>query len=105
MDGVVLAVDGEKRLALAAGFGGDELSGGDQAFFVGEADGFSGADGFVGGLESGNADDGGDYKISVGMSGDVDGAGCAVSDFDAGDAGVFEASSQVVGVGFGGDGD
>ena len=78
MDGVVFAVDGQERLALAARLGGDELSGGDQAFFVGEADGFSGANGFVGGFESGDADDGGDYEIGVGMGGDADGAGGAV---------------------------
>src|SRR5579863_6840525 len=105
MDGVVLAVDGEKWLALAAGFGGDELSGSDQAFFVGEADGFSGADGLVGGFEAGNAHDGGDYEIGVGMGGDADGSGGAVEDFDAGDAGFLQANSEVVGMGFGGDGD
>ena len=84
VDGVVFGVDGEKRLALAAGLGGDELSGGDQALFVGEADGFSGADGGVGGFESGDADDGGDDEIGVGMGGDADGAGGAVDDFGGG---------------------
>ena len=37
VDGVVLAVDGQQRLALAARFGGDQFSGGDQAFLVGQA--------------------------------------------------------------------
>ncbi len=81
MDGVVFAINGEKRLALAAGFGGDEFSGGDQAFFVGQADGFAGPDGFVGGFESGDADDGADYEIGVGMSGDADGADGAGDNF------------------------
>ena len=41
VDGVVFAVDGQQRLALAARFGGDQFSGGDQAFFVGQADGLA----------------------------------------------------------------
>ncbi len=51
------------RLALAAGFGGDQFSGGDQAFFVGKPDGLAGAHGFVGSFESGDADDGADHEI------------------------------------------
>src|ERR1700751_5104256 len=73
VDSVVFAVDGEERFTLAAGFCGDQFSGSDQALFVGEADGFSGANGFVGGFESGDANDGGDYEIGVGMGGDTDG--------------------------------
>jgi hypothetical protein len=103
VDGVVLAVDGEKRLALAARLGGDELSGGDQAFFVGEADGLSGAHGFVGGFESSDTDDGRDYEIGVGMGGNADSAGGAVDYFDAGDSGFLQANSKVVGVRLGGD--
>jgi len=34
---------------------------------VGKADGFSGADRFVGRLEAGDADDGADYEIHFGM--------------------------------------
>ena len=71
---------------MAAGLGGDELSGGDQTFFVGEADGFAGADGFVGGFQAGDADDGADYEIDFGMGGDADGAGGAVDDFDVAEA-------------------
>ena len=41
VDGIVLAVDGQQRLALAAGLGGDQFSGGDQAFLVGQADCFA----------------------------------------------------------------
>jgi hypothetical protein len=43
----MFAVDREERLPLAASLGGDELSG-DQAFFVGKADGFARADRFIG---------------------------------------------------------
>ncbi len=50
MDGVVFTVDGQQRLALAAGFGGDQFSGGNQALFVRKADGLAGAYGFVGGF-------------------------------------------------------
>ena len=72
VDGVVLAVDRQERLALAARFGGDEIAGGDQALLVGEADGLAGFDGFIGGFESGDADDGGDDEVGVGMGGDLD---------------------------------
>src|SRR5258708_5006002 len=39
MDGIMLAINWKQRLALAAGFGGDELSGGHEAFFVRKSDG------------------------------------------------------------------
>ena len=42
MDGVMFAVDGEQRLALLAGLGGDQFAGGDQAFLVGKAESLSG---------------------------------------------------------------
>ena len=78
VNGVVLAVDGQQRLALAAGFGGDEIAGGDQAFLVGQADGLAGLDRFVGGFQSGDADDGADHEVGVGMGRDLHRAGRAV---------------------------
>ncbi len=77
VDGVVLAVDGQQRLALAARFGGDQIARGDQALLVGQADGLAGFDGFVGGFQSGNADDGADHEVGVGMSGDLHRAGAS----------------------------
>ncbi len=83
MNGIVFAVDGQKRLALAAGLGGDQFSRGDKTFFVRQANGFSGAHGFVGGFESGHAYDGADYEIRFGMGGHAHASGGAVGDFDA----------------------
>jgi len=50
MDGVVFGVDGEERDVLAFGFGDDDFAGSYESFFVGEANGFAGADGGVGGF-------------------------------------------------------
>ncbi len=91
MDGVVLGVDGEEGDVVFLCGGDDELAGGYEAFLVGEADGFAGADCGVGGFETGYSDDGGDDEVDFGESGDVDGAGGSVEDFDVGDAGGFEA--------------
>ena len=91
VDGVVFGVDGEEGDVVLARGGDDELAGGYEALLVGEADGLAGADGGVGGFESGDADDGGDYEVDFGEGGDVDGAGGAVEDFDAGDACGLEA--------------
>ena len=59
---------------MRAGGGEDEVACGDQAFFVGKADGLAGADGGVGGLEARDADDGGDDKVDLGKGGDADSA-------------------------------
>jgi len=104
VDGVVFAIDGKERLSLTAGFCGNELSGSDQAFFVGEAYGFAGADGFVCSLKASNADDGADHEIDVGMGGYTDGSSGAVKDFDIGDSGFIEARSKVICVGLSADG-
>ncbi len=72
VDGVVFGVDGEQGYVVLAGCGEDEIAGGDEAFLVGEADGLAGADGGVGGFESGDADDGGDDEVDLGQGGDVD---------------------------------
>ena len=94
VDGVVLGVDGEEGDVVLAGGGDDELAGGYEALLVGEADGLAGADGGVGGFEAGYADDGGDDEVDFGQGGDADGAGGAVDDFDAGDAGGLEAGGE-----------
>ena len=98
VDGVVFAVDGEQGLTLLFGLGGDQLAGDYQTFFVGKADGFSGADRFVGRLEAGDADDGADYEIHFGMGCDLNCAGCAVDDFDFGDAGGAEPGAECGGM-------
>ena len=92
VDGVVLGVDGEQGYVVLLRGGDDEFAGGDEALLVGEADGLAGADGGVGGFESGDADDGGDDEVDFGQGGDVDGSGGAVDDFDAGDACGLEAA-------------
>jgi hypothetical protein len=57
---VVFAVDGEEFGSGGAGGGHDEFAAGHQDLFIGESDGLAEADGFVGGGESGDADDGGE---------------------------------------------
>ena len=82
MNGVVLAIDWEKRFAPLACFGDDQVAGRDQAFFVGYADGLPGPDGFVGGFQSCDSDDGADDEVSFGMGGDLDRARRSVDDLD-----------------------
>ena len=82
MDRVVLAVDGQQRLALAARLGRDQIAGGDQAFLVRQADGLAGFDGFVGGFQSGDAHDSADHEVGIGMGGDFHRAGRAMQDFN-----------------------
>ena len=84
MDGIVLAVDGQQRFALAASLGGDQFSGRNQAFLVGQADGLSGPDRFVSGFEAGDADDGADHEVGLGVGGDLHGSGGSVGHFDFG---------------------
>ncbi len=105
VDGVVLGVDGEEGYVVLAGGGEDEVAGGYEAFFVGEADGFAGQDGGVGGFEAGHSYDGGYDEVDGREGGAADCAGGAVDDFDAGDAVLFEAGLKLVGEGFGGYGD
>lgn len=105
VDGIVLAIDGQERLALAAGFGGDEFAGHNQTFLIGQADGFASFDGLESGFEAGDADDGADDEIDIGMGGDADGSGCAVEDFGAGQSGGAKFSAEGVGRGFAGYGD
>ena len=94
VDGVVLGVDGEEGYVVFFRGGDDELACGYEALLVGEADGFAGVDGGVGGFEAGYADDGGDDEVDFGQGGDVDAACGAVEDFDAGDACGFEAGFE-----------
>src|SRR5258708_31468422 len=50
VDGIVFAVDGQQRLALLAGLGGDQLAGANQTFFIGQTENLSRADRFLGGF-------------------------------------------------------
>jgi hypothetical protein len=102
VDGVVLAVDGQDGDVALAGGGGEDFAGGHHALLVGQADGLAGQDGGVGGFEAGDADDGRDDEIRLGQGGAGDGACGAVDDFDAGDAGLFEARGELAGQFFGG---
>ena len=97
MDCVVFAVDGEEVDVVLAGGGEDEVARGYEAFLVRQADGLSSKDGGVGGFEAGDSYDGRDYEVYVGEGGDEDGAGGAVDDFDAGDAGGGEFSGELGG--------
>ena len=101
----MFAVDWQQRLALAVGFGRDQFSGDDQTFLVGQAHGLSGLDGLVGGFESGDAYDGADDEIDLGMGRHADRAGGAVYDLDLWETGCSESGSERIGVGFVGDGD
>lgn len=105
VDGIMFAVDREQGPALAARFGGDKLTRYHQTFLVGEAHGFARADCFVGGLESGDPDDGADDEIDLGVGGDTDGAGRAVEDFGVSEPGGAELGAEDVGIGFVRDGD
>src|SRR6476660_1967950 len=101
MHGIVLAVDGQQGLALAAGFSGDELSGGDQALFVGEADSLAGFHGFAGGFEPSHTDDGAHDKIRIRVCGDTDGSSSAMRYFNIADTCVIQPNSKIVRMGFG----
>src|SRR6185312_5086347 len=68
VDGVVLAINREQRLALLAGFTGDQLSGRYHAFLVGEANFFSCAYRFIRRFQAGHAHNRADYKIHFLMS-------------------------------------
>ena len=105
VDGVVLGVDGEEGDVVFFCGRDDELAGGYEALFVGEAYGLAGADCRVGGFETRHSDDGRDYEVDLRQSRNVNGAGGAVDDFDASDGGGFEAGLESVGEGFGGEGD
>ncbi len=86
---------------MLAGGGEDEIAGGYEAFFVGEAYGFAAEDRGVGGFKTGDAYDGGDDEVGLGERGHADSAGGAVDDFDAGDSGGVEARGELGGEGFG----
>jgi len=94
MDGVVFAVDGEDGDVALLGGSGEDFASGDHAFLVGESDGLAGEDGGVGGFESGDADDGGDNKISFWQCRAGDSAGGAVDDLNSGDASLGEAMGE-----------
>jgi hypothetical protein len=102
VDGVVLAVDGQDGHVALAGGGGEDFAGGHHALLVGQTDGFAGQDGSMRGFEAGNAYDGGDHKIGIGMRGAGDGAFGAVDHFGARNAGLTETRGQFSGQLFGG---
>ena len=104
MDSVMFAVDGKQRFRLLAGFGGDELSGGDQTFFVGEPEGLAGFHRFVGGFQAGDADDRTHDKIHFRVSGNPHGSSGAVDHFDLAQFLSLEALAEGVGIGIAGDG-
>ena len=62
---------GSSGLPCLTGFGGDQIAGRYQTFFVCQADGLAGLHGFVSGFESGDADDGADHEVGVGMGRDL----------------------------------
>jgi len=72
VDCVVFGVDGEEGYVVFFGGGDDEFAGGYEALFVGQADGFAGADCGVGGFEAGYSDDCGDDEVDFREGGDVD---------------------------------
>jgi hypothetical protein len=82
MDGIMFAVDGQQRFALTAGFGGNQLTGGDQALFISQANGLARAHGFVSGFESGYAHNGADDEIGFRVSRDLHRSRGAVNHFD-----------------------
>ena len=82
VQGVVLAIDGQERLALLARFPGDQLSSRDQAFFVGQPNFFAGAHRFVGGFEAGHANDRADHKIDLFVRGHAHRAPLPVDDLN-----------------------
>src|ERR1019366_10437831 len=105
VDSVVLRVDGQQRDVVLASRFEDEVAGGDEALLVGQADGLAGADGGVGGLEPGDADDGGDHEVGLRMSCNSDGACSTPADFDPGETGFAEAGGGLGGEFFGGERD
>ncbi len=80
----MLRIDGQQRHLVGTGCAGEDFARRHHAFLVCQADGLSGEDGGVGGLESGNAHDGGDDEIDLGQGGDADGSLGAVNDLYAG---------------------
>src|SRR6185437_887974 len=96
--GVVLAINGEKRLALAAGLRGDEFPGGEDGFFIREANGLTGFNRLVGSFEPGDAYNRADHEIGFRMRGYANRTGRSVGDFDVADSVFVEPRAKVVGV-------
>src|ERR1700751_2917020 len=80
VDSVVLRINGEQFPARLRGGGHDEFPGNDEDFLVGESDGATELDGFVGGFEADHANRSGDNDIGVGMGGYGEHAFAAVVD-------------------------
>src|SRR5438270_8963635 len=92
---VVLAVDRQKWLALAARFHGDQLSRSNQAFFVGEPYGFASFHSFVSCFQPSHANDGADNEIGVRISCYAHRSGGAVSYFDISDTCFIQARPKI----------
>ncbi len=105
MDRIVLTIDREQWLALAASFRSNEFTCGDQALFIGKADCLAGLHRFVSGFESRHTNNRADDEVGLEMGCHTNCSRSAVSDLDIRGAGLVEANAQVVGVGFGCDGD
>src|SRR6185437_11895692 len=82
MHRIVFAIDWQQRFALPPGFGGYEFTRRYQAFFVGQADRFTGANCFVCGFQPSHSDDCADYKIDLRMSSNLNVTGGAMGDFN-----------------------
>jgi hypothetical protein len=102
VDGVVLGVDGQERNVPGAGGRDDQVAGSDEALLIGEANGFAGLDGRVGGLKARNANDRGDDELNLWMGRDCDRARGRALDFDSGNVFGFEAGAEGFSVALGG---
>ena len=102
MDRIVLAVDGQKRFALAARLGGDQLSRCDQTFLVGQPDRLARPYRFVGGFEPSHAHNRADHKIYIGMGRHPYSSGRAMHHFNIFYPGSLQAGAQDLGIDGGG---
>ena len=68
MDGIVLAIDGQKRFALPARFSGDQFSRSHQAFLISQPNCLACLDRFISGFEARDTHDAAHDKINIRMS-------------------------------------
>src|ERR1700690_161328 len=86
--------------SLPPRLGCDEFAGHHQAFLVGQPHGLPGFDRLVGSFKAGDADDGADDEIDLGMGGDADGTSRTVEDFNLRSSIGVEFRPQRDGIGF-----
>jgi len=101
MNCVVLTIDGQQRVTLAARFGRDQLSRRNQTLFIGQSDSLTRLHRFVGCFQSRYTDDRADYKVHFRMGCDAHISRRAVRNLNAGDAGRLEPGAQSVSIFFG----